>query len=40
MPRGVAKIRAKAKDWLAVSITANRKRTKRQGRNKGEGFRR
>lgn len=37
-PRGVAKIRAKTKDWLAVSITSNRKTTNRLGRNRGEGF--
>lgn len=36
----MAKIRAKTKDWLAVSITTNRKTTNRQGRNRGEGFRR
>lgn len=36
----MAKIRANTKDWLAVAITTNRKMTNRQGRNRGEGFRR
>lgn len=36
----MAKIRAKTKDWLAVSITMRRKSTNRKGRRRGEGFRR
>lgn len=36
----MAKIRAKTKDWLAVSITTSRKTTSRQGKKRGEGLRR
>lgn len=36
----MAKIRARTRDWLAVSITARRKSTRRQGRKRGEGLRR
>ena len=37
-PRGVAMIKAKPRDWLAVSMTTNRKATRRQGRKYGEGL--